>query len=67
MTLQENNMANKIKTLLLTPVALLSLAACSKTAENKSVITFEHDDIVQNVFGGLGVEWGVYEDTDKIM
>ena len=60
-------MANKFKTLLLAPVALLSLAACSKKAENKAVITFEHDDIVQKAFGGLGVEWGVYEDTDKIM
>lgn len=59
-------MANKFKTLLLTPVALLSLAACSKTAE-ANAITFGHDDIVQKVFGGLGVEWGVYEDTDKII
>ena len=59
-------MAKKIKTLLLAPVALLSLAACSKTT-SKTLITFEHDDIVQKSFGGLGVQWGVYEDTDKII
>ena len=30
-------------------------------------IAFTQDDIVQNSFGGLGVEWGAYEDTDKLL
>ena len=58
-------MTNKIRTFLLAPVALLSLSACSGNA--KAAVTFTHEDIVQKEFGGLGVEWGVYEDTDKIM
>ena len=59
-------MTNKFKTFLLTPVALLSLAACSKTVD-PSYVSFAHENVVQKAFGGLGVEWGVYEDTDKIM
>ena len=30
-------------------------------------IAFTSDDISQQSFGGIGVEWGVYEDTDKII
>ena len=57
-------MVKKAKLLLLAPVALLSISACGNKAQ---AVTFNHSDIVQKEFGGLGVEWGVYEDTDKIM
>ena len=53
-------------------VTLLSVFSCSKGNEVKPVvvdmdhIAFVSEDIIQNSFGGLGVEWGAYEDTDKI-
>lgn len=58
-------------------LSLLTLAACgggggggenidySKVDKNK--IAFTSADIVQESFGGLGVEWGAYEDTDKLV
>lgn len=53
-------------------VALLSVFSCAKGNEDKPVvvdkdnIAFANEDIIQTSFGGLGVEWGAYEDTDKI-
>ena len=53
-------------------VTLLSVFSCGKSQEAKPVvvdkdkIAFVSDDIIQTSFGGLGVEWGAYEDTDKI-
>ena len=53
-------------------VTLLSVFSCTHGNEAKPVvvdpdnISFTSDDIIQTKFGGLGVEWGAYEDTDKI-
>ncbi len=52
-------------------VTLLSVFSCGKGNETKPVvdkenISFASGDIIQKSFGGLGVEWGAYEDTDKI-
>ena len=60
------------KTSLLGLVTLLSVFSCAKNPETKPVevdlnnIAFVNDDIIQQKFGGLGVEWGAYEDTDKL-
>ena len=44
------------------------LVSCSKgTAVDLENIAFVREDIVLNDFGGLGVEWGAYEDTDKLL
>jgi hypothetical protein len=44
----------------------MSLAGCSKNSVDYDHIVFSKDDLIQSSFGGLGVEWGVYEDTDKL-
>lgn len=59
-------MIKGMKKLVLGAVSLLAISACS-TPVNNGVITFSHDHLVQESFGGLGVEWGVYEDTDKLI
>ena len=46
-------------------ISLLSLSACGKGDLNH--VSFTEKDLVQESFGGLGVEWGAYEDTDKLM
>ena len=62
----------KREALLLGAIAVLSLPSCGKKEEapkpiNMDKIAFTSSDIVQTSFGGLGVEWGAYEDTDKIV
>ncbi len=63
---------------LLSVVALTSLLSCQNSSEpvvakesvdkiDKNNIAFTSDDIVNDKFGGLGVEWGAYEDTDKLI
>ena len=56
-------MAKGFKLVLLSSLPLLLLSSCGKSDKK---ISFSHDDIVQQSFGGLGVEWGVYEDTEKL-
>ena len=58
-------MLKGLKVALLASMSTLLLSACNTS--KKGVTSFNHDDIVQKSFGGLGVEWGVYEDTDKLM
>ena len=48
---------------------LISLIGCqnrTKKYVDKDNIVFRHDDIVLTNFEGLGVEWGTYEDPDKL-
>ena len=48
---------------------LISLIGCQKRTKkyvDKDNIVFRHDDIVLTNFEGLGVEWGTYEDPDKL-
>ena len=65
-----------LKTSLLGAVMVLAISACNQQSENtepdlskidKDNIAFTKDDLVQESFGGLGVEWGAYEDTDKLI
>ena len=71
-------MNKKTKHALLGLVTLMSILSCNKQSAPKKEdkidyskvdplnIAFTSDDIIQQSFGGLGVEWGAYEDTDKI-
>ena len=66
-------MKKTTKFALLSMVTVMSILACKKykkKTDNLIVdmdnIAFTSDDIIQKSFGGLGVEWGAYEDTDKI-
>ena len=58
-------MKKGLKIAVLSMISLLSLASCGSNDANK--ITFGEEDLVQESFGGLGVEWGAYEDTDKLV
>ena len=40
----------------------MSLAGCSKNSIDYDHIVFSKDELIQSSFGGLGVEWGVYEE-----
>ena len=60
--------------LLLTALPFLALTSCNNTSSEQEQISVDPDRIVfananlcQEKFGGLGVEWGAYEDTDKLM
>lgn len=54
---------------LISTAFLLSLVSCKNVTPDvdKNNIAFRHEDIIQQSFGGLGVEWGAYEDTEKII
>jgi hypothetical protein len=47
-------------------LASLALSSCGKNAVDTENIAFTDNDLIQSSYGGLGVEWGVYEDTDKL-
>ena len=60
-----------VMTALVLPVLLSSCGNVSSSGssnENSAPkeIVFTQKDLVQSSYGGLGVEWGVYEDTDKL-
>jgi len=44
----------------------MALSGCGSKSANTNDITFSDSDLIQSSYGGLGVEWGVYEDTDKL-
>ena len=53
---------------LLSLIPMMALSSCSKSAPHYEVdkIAFDKSNLTQESFGGLGVEWGVYEDIDKL-
>lgn len=57
---------------LLALVPTLAVTACNKSNTPAKInadpnkISYTADDLVQQSFGGLGVEWGAYEDIDKL-
>lgn len=53
-------------TLLGATLLTVCLSSCGSSAIDYDHIVFKEDNLVQSSFGGLGVEWGVYEDTDKL-
>ena len=48
---------------------MLSLSACNQgqSKDDEGKLVFKKANLIQESFGGLGVEWGAYEDTDKII
>ena len=59
-------MKKSLKYILCSAVPILALASCNQTISSQA-ITFSEETLVQESFGGLGVEWGTYEDTDKLV
>ena len=57
---------SKISICLLPLVSLMALSSCGGQIIDPTIIAFKKENLVQSSFGGLGVEWGVYEDTDKL-
>ena len=61
---------NKTKKILLLPVlstCLFSLSGCNTAPKSSgNNLIFSDENIVLNNFEGLGVEWGTYEDPDKL-
>lgn len=55
-----------LKFVLLVSTPFLALGCSSQSVNDPNVISFSHSTLVQKSFGGLGVEWGAYEDTDKL-
>ena len=60
-----------ILSLALLSSCLFTVMGCDKqTDKSKEVdqenVVFKKDNIVLNNFEGLGVEWGTYEDPDKL-
>ena len=53
-------------------IPTLAVAACKQEAPGQKInvdpdkIAFTETELIQNSFGGLGVEWGAYEDIDKL-
>ena len=64
------NKVQRILTLPLLSSCLIAVAGCNKQEQKPVVdtksIVFSQDHIVLNNFEGLGVEWGTYEDPDKL-
>jgi len=59
---------NKILTLPLLSSCLFAVAGCHTTKKEVDLnnIVFDGNGTVLNYFEGLGVEWGTYEDPDKL-
>ena len=63
------NRAIKTLTLVLLSSTLVTVSGCNsnkKPEVDKDNIVFRKDNIVLEHFEGLGVEWGTYEDPDKL-
>ena len=64
------NKTSKLMTFLLS-TCLISITGCDAAKEPEKVvdlnnIVFRKDSVVLDSFEGLGVEWGTYEDPDKL-
>ena len=57
-----------IVSLILLSSSLIAMAGCnqSKGKVDKDNLVFDKSHIVLDNFEGLGVEWGTYEDPDKL-
>lgn len=64
------NKTSKLLTLPILTSCLITVVGCQTKQKKKDVdktnIVFRKDNIVLNNFEGLGVEWGTYEDPDKL-
>ena len=60
-----NYKAKKILTLSLLTPCVIGVSACSGTPDTVNMV-YTKDNLVTEQFDGLGVEWGTYEDPDKL-
>ena len=64
------NKTKKILSLTLLSSCLFTAMGCSSNGKSKEVnqenVVFKKSNVVLNNFEGLGVEWGTYEDPDKL-
>ena len=68
------NKANKLIALSLLSSCIVAVSGCGEKKEpptpkpevDTSKVVFKENNIVLNNFEGLGVEWGTYEDPDKL-
>ena len=62
------NKTNRFLSLALLSSCIIAVSGCNGNKRNadKDNIVFIKDDIVLDAFEGLGVEWGTYEDPDKL-
>ncbi len=61
------NKANRVLIISLLPACLLAMSACNnKKVYDTTNIVFRNNNVVLNNFEGLGVEWGTYEDPDRL-
>ena len=63
------NKANRLITLALLSSCLIAVSGCNSTGAgevDKDNIVFRKNNVVLDNFEGLGVEWGTYEDPDKL-
>ena len=60
------NKASKLLTLVLLSSCLVTVTGCNNASMDKTNIVFRKKNIVLDNFEGLGVEWGTYEDPDKL-
>ena len=61
-------MKNRLIVLACLPIfALTCCQTQSSSKKNENEVVFTKEDRIQSSFGGLGVEWGAYEDTDKLI
>jgi len=57
----------KNQIILLTSLLLTSMTSCEQNQELEGVIRFNKEVTINSNFGGLGVEWGTYEDNNKLV
>lgn len=60
-------MLKPAKLFLMTLLPFLSLTSCNNQNVDGDKVVFSSKTLVQRSFGGLGVEWGAYEDTEKLI
>ena len=58
--------ASKILTLPLLSSCLVALSGCSNAEVEKTNLVFRDEYAIKSSFEGLGVEWGTYEDPDRL-
>ena len=59
------NFSKKIIAFSFLSLLVISLASCQENV-NLNEVYFQKNQLITSSFGGLGVEWGAYEDTNKI-
>ena len=57
---------SKIMSLSLLSSCVVAIVGCQNKEVDKTNIVFRNKNVVLTNFEGLGVEWGTYEDPDKL-